>query len=230
MPRWDDPSLQVGTMARTALWLVQEVGEGNTFGKGQLREAFSGTAQVDRRLRDLRSFGWVIHTNNDDILLNSAEQRFVKAGVAVWESAARRKVESGKRLTAKQRIGVMSRDGYMCVVCGVYGGEAYPDSQSETAVLLVSSQDEVPITLCKRCRSGITATSSPYFRSRDLKDRMESLTRAELDELDSWMGAGRRKPSKLDMVWRALCHLDATDREDIEHQIASLRARKARDV
>jgi hypothetical protein len=39
---WNDPKLKVGSMVRAALWLVEEVGEGNTFTKEQLREAFPG--------------------------------------------------------------------------------------------------------------------------------------------------------------------------------------------
>ena len=56
MPRWDDANL--GTMRRAALWLVEVVGEGNSFTKSQLREAFPEVAQIDRRMRDLRDFGW----------------------------------------------------------------------------------------------------------------------------------------------------------------------------
>jgi hypothetical protein len=41
-PAWNDPNFKGGTMARGALWLLQEVGEGNTFTKEQLRVAFPG--------------------------------------------------------------------------------------------------------------------------------------------------------------------------------------------
>jgi hypothetical protein len=60
LPRWNDRNLKGGTMIRTALWLVSEIGEGNSFTKEQHRAAFSGIAQADRRLRDLRDHGWVI--------------------------------------------------------------------------------------------------------------------------------------------------------------------------
>src|SRR5450432_555568 len=85
LPGWDAPSLRAGTMIRTALWLISEVGVGNTFTKEQHRRAFSEATQADRRLRDLRDYGWVIHTSSQDLTLNSNEQRFVSIGLPVWE-------------------------------------------------------------------------------------------------------------------------------------------------
>lgn len=53
-PRWNDPDFAAGTMVRAALWLLDEIGEGNSFTKEQVREAFPGVSQADRRIRDLR--------------------------------------------------------------------------------------------------------------------------------------------------------------------------------
>jgi hypothetical protein len=65
-------------MITGALWLAAEVGEGGVFTKEQVRQAFPGISQADRRIRDLRDYGWVIHTNTDDASLASGEQRLVK--------------------------------------------------------------------------------------------------------------------------------------------------------
>ena len=51
LPRWDDTSLTAGTMVRTALWLISEVGLGNSFTEEQHRAAFPGVAKAGRRLR-----------------------------------------------------------------------------------------------------------------------------------------------------------------------------------
>ena len=77
-------------MVRGALWLLQVVGEGNTFTKNQLRDAFPGVSQVDRRIRDLRDYGWVVYSSTEDASLLREDQRFVKAGVPVWDPKARR--------------------------------------------------------------------------------------------------------------------------------------------
>ncbi|MER8068208.1 MULTISPECIES: hypothetical protein [Streptomyces] len=88
LPDWTN--VKMGTMVRAALWLVAEVGEGNVYTRDQLQAAFPGVAQVDRRVRDLRSHGWVIATNRDDVLLAPHETRFVRAGDPVWEPGVRR--------------------------------------------------------------------------------------------------------------------------------------------
>ncbi|MFJ8463067.1 hypothetical protein [Streptomyces swartbergensis] len=89
LPDWRDTS--GGGLVRGALWLCQEVGEGNIFTKSQLRAAFPDLAQIDRRVRDLRDYGWVIDTSREDATLGQAEQRFVKQGVKVWDPQQRKK-------------------------------------------------------------------------------------------------------------------------------------------
>src|SRR4029079_19025372 len=108
------PALSAGTMVRGALWLLQVVGEGNTFTKNQLREAFPGISQVDRRIRDLRDYGWVVYSSTEDATLLAEDQRFVKAGVAVWDPKARRAAAPQNPISSKDRQAVLARDGYMC--------------------------------------------------------------------------------------------------------------------
>ncbi|MFF8910117.1 hypothetical protein [Streptomyces olivaceoviridis] len=87
LPDWTDKKMS--SKVRTALWLATEVGEGNVYTKAQLREAFPDVAQIDRRVRELRDYGWVIATNRDDPALSSHEARFVQAGDPVWQPGAR---------------------------------------------------------------------------------------------------------------------------------------------
>ncbi len=85
LPAWNDDEAKFGTKIRVGLWLVTEVRVGNTFTKAQLRDAFPGVEQVDRRMRDLRQHGWKIDTNKEDASLTPNELRFVQAGDEVWK-------------------------------------------------------------------------------------------------------------------------------------------------
>jgi len=162
LPRWDDPALKAGTKIRTALWLLSVVGVGNSFTKEQHRQAFPGVAQADRRLRDLRVAGWVIHTSLEDALLNSNEQRFVAPGAPVWNaSASGRPAEAS--LSAKQRRAVFAEAGYQCSACGIAGGESYSDSPWMSATLSIAkrtvrnadgSTGVRHVAECRRCQSG----------------------------------------------------------------------------
>lgn len=87
LPDWTDKKMS--SKVRTALWLASEVGEGNVYTKAQLREAFPDVAQIDRRVRELRDYGWVIATNRDDPALRSHEARFVQAGDPIWQPGIR---------------------------------------------------------------------------------------------------------------------------------------------
>jgi hypothetical protein len=162
LPQWNDPDLKDGTMVRGALWLVQEVGEGNIFTKEQLRQAFPGVSQADRRIRDLRKFGWTILANTEDAGLMAEDQRFVRVGVPVWDPAARREA-APKAVTAKETRAAMERDSFMCTMCGISGGEPYLDDSNQTAVLSVTRRETLLpcdrtetllVTECKRCRAG----------------------------------------------------------------------------
>src|SRR4051812_31923095 len=131
VPDWK-PST-AGTRVRAALWLVDVVGVGNSFKKADLREAFPGVEQVDRRMRDLRDDGWVIATNREDRSLELDELRFVSMGGRVWEAGYRR--SAAPTVTAKLRSAVFAADQHTCVVCGVIGGDAFPDDPLRTARL-----------------------------------------------------------------------------------------------
>ncbi|MEV6074299.1 hypothetical protein AB0L80_04155 [Streptomyces sp. NPDC052069] len=95
LPDWQN--LAMGTMVRAALWLVTQIGEGNVFVREQVHAAFPGLTQVDRRVRDLRDYGWVIHTHREDPTLSPGEQRFVSAGARVWEPGARQSVDRARK-------------------------------------------------------------------------------------------------------------------------------------
>lgn len=174
-----------GTRVRVALWLIQEVGEGNAFRKVQLRAAFPGVEQVDRRMRDLRSEGWEIHTHQQDPTLATDELRLVSAGRRVWE------VPTGQSRTASgpsrsERQAVLRRDGYTCSLCGIGGSEAYPDDPTDHAVLLVVAGPAGGwITTCRRCRADAQNLALGWA------DNITKLTDAERQLIAAELSSGR---------------------------------------
>ncbi|MFJ4940625.1 MULTISPECIES: hypothetical protein [Streptomyces] len=227
LPAWNDPDLKAGTMVRGALWLVQVVGEGNTFTKEQLRDAFPGISQADRRIRDLRDYGWVLFTNSDDARLVAEDQRFVRAGVPVWDPAARRAAAPQKTISNKEKQAVLARDDYMCTVCGVSGGEAYLDDSNQSAVLSVTRRETVLpdgreqtllVTECKRCRAG--SDGSPARADEAMAD-IRALDPGEQKRLRRWIERGRRGSTPLERAWNAYRRLPADARDEVRAALES---------
>lgn len=206
--------------------MLQVVGEGNVFTKEQVRSAFPGVSQADRRIRDLRDFGWVIKSSAEDASLSPNEQRFVRRGVPVWNRSARRAARA-KAITSKERYAILARDGFQCVVCGVGGGEPYPDSPTERAVLGVFRQDAgdggseaggALVTKCKRCKSGGGASPPAVGLFRLIND-VELLDEPEKVVLRRWVKRGWRGPTPLDRVWSAYRHLPDEGKTEFERRL-----------
>ncbi|MFE0727737.1 hypothetical protein ACFW2X_05690 [Streptomyces antibioticus] len=220
-PAWDDPELKAGTMVRGALWLVQVVGVGNTFNKEQIREAFPGISQADRRIRDLRDYGWVMLTNTEDARLMAEDQRFEKAGVPVWDPVARRAATPQKGVSSKEKQSVLARDHYMCTLCGISGGESYHDDSNQTAVLSVTrrttvlldgNEEILLVTECKRCRSGSTGETA---RTDEVMADIRNLEPGDQRRLLRWMERGRRGTTPLERAWNAYRRLPADARDEL---------------
>ncbi|MGW5411787.1 hypothetical protein [Actinomadura geliboluensis] len=220
-PAWNAPGLKAGGMVKAALWLVQEVGEGNTFTKGQLRDAFPGMSQIDRRVRDLRDYGWIILASTEDASLAAEEQRFVKAGAAVWDPKERRAAAPRNTLSSKEIRAVMERDDFLCTVCGISGGEEYPDDPNKTAVLSVTRRTTVLpdgreevllLTECKRCRAG---SSNAPARADEVAADIRVLDPADRRRLARWIDRNRRVSTPLDRAWSAYQRLPADARAEV---------------
>lgn len=225
IPRWDDPDLKAGTKIRIALWLIGEVGEGNIFTKDQLRQAFPGVVQADRRLRDLRDDEWVIHTNREDVSLNSNEQRLAALGNAIWNPMARR-FRQGNGVSAKERRTIFSEAGYQCELCGIAGGESYPEEPTMTATLSltkISCRDTAIesktcyLVECKRCRAGsrpaddVGALILEIGKLPDLdKNALVCLTRS-------------RAPRTLFTIWAKYRHLSDSDKQAVLSHLGHLK-------
>ncbi|MGW6194923.1 hypothetical protein ACWF0M_02140 [Kribbella sp. NPDC055110] len=223
LPSWQDDSL--GTMKRVALWLIQVVGEGNDFTKESLRDAFPGVSQVDRRLRDLRDFGWRIDTSREDVALGTHQQRFVTLGVPVWEPGrAGQRSKGPAAIGAGRRRQVLSADRHMCRSCGITPGDTYAGTY-ETAQLDIARRKVVKpdgsvdielVTECNRCRVG----------GRDLEASLPAvvagvtaLSSVERRVLAGWMKADAREFSRLERVWSEYRTLPAESREAVRAEL-----------
>ncbi|MFI0979634.1 hypothetical protein ACH4SP_21870 [Streptomyces sp. NPDC021093] len=218
MPIWTNEKL--GTMKRAGLWLVQEIGVGNTFTKGQLRDAFPDTAQIDRRMRDLRDFDWQIDTKREDVTLDAHEQRFVRQGDPVWEPGkATRK--AGTVVSASQRRSLLTHDGHKCRSCGIGPGENYVGtdvtSQLDIArrpVRLADGTTELQMIIeCNRCRVGDRELVADVGA---LLGRAAALPAIEKKILRSWLEQDRREFSEIEDLWAAFRTLPADAREQFK--------------
>ncbi|MGX1910343.1 hypothetical protein ACWIID_15995 [Streptomyces phaeochromogenes] len=221
LPAWDDPELKSGTMVRGALWLIQVVGEGNTFTKEQIRKAFPRVSQADRRIRDLRDYGWVMLTNTEDATLTAEDQRFIKVGVPVWDPVARRAATPQKAISNKEKQAVMARDHYMCTICGISGGDSYYDDSNQTAVLSVTrrktvlpdtSEETLLVTECKRCRSG---ADGALARADEAIAEIKSLAPGDQRRLLRWIERDRRGSTQLERAWNSYRRLPADARDEV---------------
>ena len=222
MPSWTDE--EIGTMKRAGLWLVQVVGEGNTFTKNQLRESFPKVAQIDRRMRDLRDHGWRIDTNREDLQLGANEQRFVTQGQPVWEPGKATK-KNGSTVTVTQRRELLSRDGHMCRSCGIGPGQVfagtYEAAQLDVArreVRLPNGATEVQMVIeCNRCRVGGRGLSADLG---DVMTRISRLPAFERKILAEWVEQGERAFSELEDLWAAYRTLPTESRAQIRETLS----------
>lgn len=211
-------------MVRGALWLVAEIGVGNIFTKQQLREAFPEISQADRRIRDLRKFGWVIHESAQDASLNSDEQRLVTVGVPVWDRSARKGVLA-KGPTDKQRREALAAHDYQCAACGIAAGEAYADKPHMRATLSAVSREirsadgitsQMLACECRRCRAG--SSNEPLDLQR-LNAEVDNLTEEERAVLLEWIRRGKREVERVERIWAALIRLPKEARDNIESRL-----------
>lgn len=147
-------------MVQVARWLQSEVGIGAVFKKQELRAAFPTVGQVDRRMRDLRDFDWVIDTNREDASLRPDELRFVAEGQAVWNRSA-----VTRSLPAALRRQALLDADFSCRYCGTPAGEAFADAPSRKAILSVTrdSSRSALVVACQLCRELATGVVEARF-------------------------------------------------------------------
>ncbi|RKT83628.1 hypothetical protein SAMN05421805_110128 [Saccharopolyspora antimicrobica] len=225
LPSWRDPKL--GSMVRAALWLETEVGEGNIFTKNRLREAFPDVSQIDRRIRDLRDYGWQLDTRREDVSLRQEEQRFAKRGAEVWlpELRAKAKPKDKSGLSAAQRTKIMADDDFQCRSCGAAAGDVYEDGVSVAQLDITRRQVKLPdgtedvqlVTECARCRVGGRG------RAVDLGEvigAVTSLSPLEQEIFADWLDRDRRTFSTLEKIWATYRTLPKDARAEVRKVVS----------
>ncbi|GLV91600.1 hypothetical protein Slala04_30540 [Streptomyces lavendulae subsp. lavendulae] len=221
LPSWEDKKL--GTMKRAALWLVTVVGEGNSFTKEEVKQAFPGVSQADRRVRDLRDFGWRIDTNREDLTLSQNEQRFVFPGEPVWEPG--KGTRPATSITDTQRREILARDGHHCRSCGITAGETYPgtyvSAQLDIARRPVIRRDGSTtvenVAECNRCRvggRGLTADLTAVLQ------RLQRLGGMDRRTLADWVAADAREFAEVERLWADYRTLPADARNTVREALS----------
>lgn len=203
-----------GTRTRAALWLASEIGEGGVFTKAQLREAFPGVEQIDRRMRDLRQDGWILSTYAQERSLAVDELRLVKIGGHVWESGYKSNV--ARSATDRERRETLARDNFACAFCGIGAGETYSDDPSRSGQLSVTwCAAAAPagryVSTCKRCRNplvGIDSSDAAY-------EAAALLAAEERRVLMAWIRVGHRTPRQIDRAWSLIRLLSKSERDNL---------------
>lgn len=216
MPVWTDETL--GAKKRVALWLIQVIGEGKCFTKTQLRDAFPGTQQVDRRMRELRDADWRIDTNREDPSLETNEHRFVRQGKPVWEPGQSSRAEI--TVTATERYALMTRDGHKCRSCGIAPGQKYVgtsitsqlDVARRTVRLPNGNQRTQLVIECNRCRVGSRELIADLD---DVLTRIGRLPAYERKMLAAWVEQDARGFSEVEELWAYYRTLPADSRDEV---------------
>lgn len=135
----------MSSLEDAANWLRTQVGLGGVFTKEALRAAFPNVTQIDRRVRDLRGFGWLIDTRREDPSLSASEMRLVKIGDMTGPT---------RGISPRDRRRAMLSAAYTCVLCGAVGGSTYPDAQHIRVTLQVidAGEGRELVVCCARCR------------------------------------------------------------------------------
>lgn len=199
-----------GTMKKAALWLAEMVGEGGVFTKDELRKDFPGVSQIDRRVRDLRDHGWIMHTRAEDLDLELDEQRLVHIGGHVWAAGYKSPVKAvGPNPTQKQEA--LESSNHRCLSCGATAGEPFFDDVLTTAKLtVVGSPHSGWIASCQRCKMGGSVPSS----SVEFVSAFSALSSSEKRTFANWMRSGLRESTPLDRAWDKFRRLSAAERPD----------------
>jgi hypothetical protein len=170
----------MSSLTDAAEWLKSSVGEGGVFTKEELRAAFPGVTQIDRRVRDLRKRGFVIHTRREDARLTAAEMRLVKIGDAS-------RAPTG--IPPEARREALNSSAYACMICGADGGGTYVDDPLQKvtlSVLDISALDRL-IVACVRCKP-----SALRLHSHEIEESPEVDQAARLSRQD-WAAACRMR-------------------------------------
>lgn len=236
---WDTDTGKRGAERRLAAWLFFNMDEGDTFTMPQLRDALGSrdapekAEHLNRRLRRLRDFGWIIPSNKDDRTLPPGTYRLVLKG---WHPGIGPRPRKGDAVSQGTRRRVLERDGRRCVVCGVGSGEPYPGEPGTRAVLTIghripqaaggSSTDLNNLQVeCKRCNEPVRGDLGKPEQLDDLYIDVRALPTKDLESLLMWLSQGHRGRSKLDVIFDRARMLSVGERQELQTRLVTMLGR-----
>lgn len=201
-------STKATSLSLVGAWLANTVGIGNTFTKQSLREALPQYEQVDRRMRDLRNYGWRIDTNREDAELRPNELKLVQIGEPVWSDSFVATTRTGHALSVRERNEVLANSGFSCARCGIGVGEQYEEFPGRFARLTARVSGDRWFAMCDVCGS------APFVAERN-----SAMARLVKDLTDFEFEAFRSEPASatdpLARVRRAAKRMDFADLQAI---------------
>jgi hypothetical protein len=120
-------------------------------------------------------------------------------------------------VSSRKRGDIFARDNYCCRLCGISGGETYPDEPLRRAILTlrrVGDENDANqlVTVCERCHRGEPIDSN----AEALQAQIEGLDVTQRDRLAQWMKTGRRLLSDEEKVWAAYRRLPGEARDVVK--------------
>lgn len=219
-----------GGEQKIASWLQFNVEPGGTFSMPSLRAAIGSDAEhLNRRLRKLREYWWVVPSYQDDRTLGIGEYRLDQKGW--WVGQGPRPKKSGVVSLRVRRI-VFDRDGSRCAVCGVGSREPYPGEPMSSAVMTVGHRVAQALggsdalenlrTECSRCNEPRREEGDRPRQLDEIFGEVRRLSTNDLRILHQWLVDGQRGRSKLDDLYdraRFLGHEEQLELRESVHTI-----------
>lgn len=226
------PRQKFGTEPRLAAYLRFNAQLGGILTLRKLREALgepnrpNDHEHFNRRFRQLRKYGWIVHSSRDVAGLKQDEYRLDQVGCPIWLGKSQ---FTKKTASAKIRRQVFDRDGRRCVICGVGAGEPYPDDATKHARLtlghfvadsLFGPNDPANYrTECSRCNEPAKEEAARSESGEELWPKIRGLGRADKARLLTWVEHGHRDRDVIDTLFDQYRALPALQRDQIRSKL-----------
>ncbi|MGY0463024.1 HNH endonuclease [Kitasatospora sp. cg17-2] len=223
----DESGVRRTSLVKVAEFVASKLG--GKFSKLELFRAVPEVAQADRRMRDLRTMGWKIDNYKINPNLKPDEYLVRELGTRVDLGEAAPKTVR-KNITGPKRRRIFERDGHMCQVCGIRAGQPFSDAPERIATLTIGhlvpvnrggqNTDDNLRAECQRCGDESRDITMDPPTSQQVLTHASQGSLRDKKLLYSWMQAGRREPTDIEMVFREWSRLSYVDRLEVTAALA----------
>lgn len=220
---------QPSSIKRVAAFIAG-VGAGNRFTMKQLNLAVPDVVQTDRRMRDLREMGWKIDNYKSNPNLAPEQYLVREVGIRV-DLGEKRPASMRKTIAGAKRRRIFERDGGACRICGVAGGQEFPDAPGRNAVLSIghivpkdrggSDNDENLQIECQRCNDEARNNTQTPVDPAEVLATIRNLRGGHKTkkEVVSWMLAGKREISDAERAFGSWWRLPYDQRQQVKDEL-----------